>query len=72
MDGTLSIIHINSRSLYINFFKIKDYMKQFSMFCVIAASETWLTPEKEHVERLSVFFVPMALGLGTGSGSGSG
>ena len=47
MDGTLSIIHFNSRSLHSNFFKMKDYLKFCSMFSVIAASETWLTIEKE-------------------------
>ena len=47
MDGTLSIIHFNSRSLHSNFFKIKDYLKFCSMFSVIAVSETLLTTEKE-------------------------
>lgn len=41
MDGTLSIIYFNSRSFYSNFTKIKDYLKQFTMFSVIAVSETW-------------------------------
>ena len=47
MDGSLSIIHFNGRSLYRNFIKIKDYLNQFSKFSVIAVSESWLTYEKE-------------------------
>lgn len=46
MDGTLSVIHFNSRSLYSNFTKMKEYLRQFTMFNVIAVSETWLSNEK--------------------------
>jgi hypothetical protein len=45
---TFSIIHFNSRSLYKNFTKIKDYLCQFNKFNVIAVSETWLDNEKGH------------------------
>ena len=52
MDGTFSIIHFNSRSLNCNFTKIKDYLNQFTMFDVVAISETWLDEEKETDVRL--------------------
>lgn len=43
-----SLIHFNSRSLYSNFVKIKDYLKQFQeKFTVVAISETWLSNDKE-------------------------
>ena len=43
-----SLIHFNSRSLYSNFAKIKDYLKQFQeKFTVVAISETWLSNDKE-------------------------
>lgn len=45
--GKLSIIHFNSRSLYANFKKIKDYLNTFTEhFDVIAISETWMNIEK--------------------------
>ncbi len=47
MKGNLSLIHFNARSLQRNFGKIKDYLKQFSRFSVIAVSESWLTYKKE-------------------------
>nr|XP_055059783.1 uncharacterized protein LOC129443303 [Misgurnus anguillicaudatus] len=51
MEGALSILHFNSRSLYRNFVQIKDYVCQFNKFNVIAVSETWLDNEKvEDVE----------------------
>lgn len=48
MEGALSIIHFNSRSLYRNFSKIKDYLSNFDRFNVIAVSETWLDNVKVH------------------------
>ncbi len=48
MEGALSIIHLNSRSLYKNVIHIKDYLCQFNKFNVIAVSETWLDNEKIH------------------------
>lgn len=43
MNGTLSIIHFNSRSIKCNLPKIKDYIKQIrKSFSIIAVSETWL------------------------------
>ena len=46
-DGKLSIIHINSRSLYANFKNIKDYLHSFSQpFNIIAISETWINNER--------------------------
>ncbi len=48
MEGALTIIHLNSRSLYKNFIHIKDYLRQFNKFNVIAVSETWLDNEKIH------------------------
>ena len=46
-DQGLSIIHFNSRSLYANFGKIDQYLKQFTKpFNIIAVSETWLNQEK--------------------------
>lgn len=43
LEGVLSLIHFNSRSLYTNLVKIKDYLRQFvKRFNVIAISETWL------------------------------
>ncbi len=41
MEGALSIIHLNSRSLNKNVIHIKDYLHQFNTFNVIAVSETW-------------------------------
>lgn len=42
------MIHFNSRSLYSNFSKIKDYLQQFQQrFSVIAISETWLSDNKD-------------------------
>lgn len=45
--GNLSILHINSRSLYANFCNIKDYLQQFpEPFKIIAISETWINEVK--------------------------
>ncbi len=52
MEGALSIIHLNSRSLYKKFIHIKDYLCQFNTFNVIAVSETWLDNEKIHEVEL--------------------
>lgn len=42
-----SLIHFNSRSLYSNFSKIKDYLYTFEeKFSVIAFSETWISEKK--------------------------
>ena len=47
-DGKLSIIHINSRSLYANLKSIKNYLYSFSQpFNIIAISETWFDKERE-------------------------
>lgn len=48
MEGALSIIHFNSRGLYRNFSKIKDYLSNFNKFNVITVSETWLDNVKVH------------------------
>lgn len=43
MDNTFSLIHFNSRSMYTNFNKIKDYLNKLNReFKLIAFSETWL------------------------------
>lgn len=61
-DGKLSIIHINSRSLYANFASIKDYVNQFKQsFNIVAISETWINAEKGVDFELEGFeFVHMA------------
>ena len=61
-DGKLSIIHINSRSLYTNFARIKDYVNQFKQsFNIVAISETWINAEKGVDFELEGFeFVHMA------------
>lgn len=46
IDGAFTVIHFNSRSLYKNFNKIKEYLSHFNKFSVIAVSETWLDDEK--------------------------
>lgn len=46
MENALSVIHFNSRSLYKNFSKIKEYLSKFNKFNIIAISETWLDEEK--------------------------
>ncbi len=48
MEGALSIIDLNSRSLYKNVIHIKDYLRQFNKLNVIAVSETWFDNEKIH------------------------
>lgn len=46
-EHNISIIHFNSRSLYTNFHKIKEYLSQFSTpFSIIAISETWINNVK--------------------------
>lgn len=42
MDDSLTIIHFDSRSLYTELRKIKNYLSDFKKFNVIAVSETWL------------------------------
>lgn len=43
------MIHFNSMSLYSNFSKIKDYLKQLPFkFSVVAISETWFCDGKEN------------------------
>lgn len=43
-----SVIHFNSRSLYSNFSKINECLKQSQQkFDVIAISETWLSNDKK-------------------------
>ena len=47
VDGKLSIIHFNSRSLYANFVSIKNYLSTFSQpFNIIAITETWISAER--------------------------
>ena len=46
MENALSIIHFNSRSLYKNFSKTKEYLSKLQKFNIIAISETWLDGEK--------------------------
>lgn len=47
MDGKLSLIHFNSRSLYTNFGHIKEYLNHFKTpFTIIAVSETWINEDK--------------------------
>lgn len=46
-DGKLSLIHLNSRSMYKHFDSIKDYLLSFTHpFSVIAISETWFDIER--------------------------
>lgn len=46
-DGKLSIIHFNSRSKYVNFKHIKEYLHQCTHpFNIIAISETWINIDK--------------------------
>lgn len=47
MNNALTILHFNSRSLYTNFEEIKDYLRQFQNFHIIALSETWLNVNRE-------------------------
>lgn len=50
MDGVISIIHFNSRSLNANLSKIKHCLKQLNnQFTVTALSETWLNEEQTAV-----------------------
>ncbi len=46
MENALSITHFNSRSLYKNVSKIKEYLSKLKKFDIIAISETWLDNEK--------------------------
>ena len=47
MDNTFSLIHFNSRSMYANFNKIKEYLNKLKgKFKVIALSETWIKKER--------------------------
>ncbi|XP_051919919.1 uncharacterized protein LOC127599747 [Hippocampus zosterae] len=46
LENALSVIHLNSRSLYKNFTKIKEYLTKFNKFKIIAISETWLDEDK--------------------------
>lgn len=46
-EKNISIIHFNTRSLYANFHKMKEYLSQFNTpFNIIAISETWINDEK--------------------------
>ena len=47
LDRGISMIHLNSRSMYKHFDTIKDYLCQFpTPFSIIAVSETWITTAK--------------------------
>lgn len=46
-NGKLSRIHFNSRSMYANFTKIKEYLCQYTQpFNIIGISETWISSDK--------------------------
>lgn len=50
MDGSISVIHFNSRSLNSNVSKIKHCLRQMDRtFTVIAISETWLNEEQTNM-----------------------
>lgn len=61
MDGAVSIIHFNSRSLNSNFSKIKQCLQQIEQkMTVIAISETWLIDDQAvmyEIEGYEMFFV---------------
>ncbi len=53
MDGTISVIHFNSRSLISNLSKIKQCLRKIdNKFSVIAISETWLNEEHINMVRM--------------------
>lgn len=53
MDGLISIIHFNSRSLNSNLAEIKHCLKELERkFTVIAISETWL--DEEHIDTTEI------------------
>ena len=52
MDGNLSIIHFNSRSLNKNIGKIKKVLEKNKKFSVIAVSETWLNDQNDQKVEL--------------------
>ena len=60
MDGVISIIHFNSRSLNSNFSKIKHCLSHMDKkFTAIAISETWLSEEQTDmvkIEGYDMFF----------------
>lgn len=45
LNGTFSVIHFNSRSLFKNISKIQDCLKNDKQFSVIGITETWLKDE---------------------------
>jgi len=46
-EDKLTIIHFNSRSLYTNFYVVREYLQSFVFpFSVIAIYETWFNQEK--------------------------
>lgn len=46
IEGHLSVIHINSRSIWKNIDKIKQLLQPLCKFSIIAVSETWLDNDK--------------------------
>ena len=46
MEGYLSIIHLNIRSMWKNINKLKDFLQAYPKFSIIAVSETWLDSDK--------------------------
>jgi len=47
LENGISIVHFNSRSLYANFEKIRDYLQHNTMqFNIVAISESWLSHDK--------------------------
>ena len=51
-DSALSVLHVNSRSLYTKLEDFKDYLCKFKKFNVIAVTETWLNETKQNDMQL--------------------
>lgn len=70
MDGTISIIHFNSRSLIANLSKIKQCLKQVeNKFTAIAITETWLMEEHHdlvEIEGYKLFIINRKQSIGGG------
>ena len=73
MDGTISIIHFNSRSLIANLSKIKQFLKQVeNKFTAIAITETWLTEEHHDLVEIEGYKHPCFYQQETIKGWGAG
>ena len=70
MDGSISIIHFNSRSLNSNLSKIKHCLRQLDKkFTIIAITETWLSKETSNmvdIEGYEMFFLNRTQSKGGG------